>query len=85
MIELPKPNSDAEEIFKLMKSYGANEEGYCLSFNPEIDGKTLPLLEGLQKAVGCGLPSIILCGEKLCYFESEQEVGPPKRFVLKRE
>lgn len=84
MIEITKPNSDVQEIFKLLKEYSALDEGYCISFNPEIDGKTLPLLEALQATVGYGLPSIIICGEKLGYFEAEQELGPPKRFILKR-
>ncbi|OWR32794.1 hypothetical protein CDO73_01515 [Saccharibacillus sp. O23] len=68
-----------------MKSHGADAEGYCLSLNPEIDGQTLPLSEALQQAVGYGMPSIIICGKGLAYFESEQEAGPPKRFVLKRD
>lgn len=84
MIEITQPNSDVHEIFKLMKEHNATDEVYCISFNPEIDGKSLPLIEALQVAVGYGLPSIIICGERLGYFESEQELGPPKRFILKR-
>lgn len=85
MFELTKPNSDPQATLSLLKSHGADTEGYCLTLNPKIDGQTLPLSEALQEAVGCGLPSIIICGKGLAYFESEQEVGPPKRFVLKRD
>lgn len=86
MIEIPTPNSDYQEIATLLKKQGATNECYVISWNEEIDGKKLPLNEALKKVVGYGMPSIVSCIEgKLAYFEAEQVVGSPPRFLLKRE
>jgi hypothetical protein len=83
MIEIPKPNSDFTLILNILKTYGANDICYAISFNKEIDGQQLPLKSALEKAVGSGMPSIISClPDKLVYFESEQECGSPARYVL---
>ncbi|MGE7879795.1 hypothetical protein [Peribacillus muralis] len=85
MIEIPTPNSDYQEIATLLKKQGAPNHCYVISWNEEIDGKTLFLNEALKKVVGFGMPSIVSCIEgSLAYFEAEQEVGSPSRFLLKR-
>lgn len=85
MIEIPKPNSDPEQIAKLMKQNGAGDLCYSISWD-EDDGKELPLLKALEISVGMGMPSIISCiPNKLAYFEAEQEVLPSPRFILKRK
>ncbi len=84
--EIPKPNSDYNKILKLLKSYGAQDNCYVISYNKDIDGQFLLLSSALQKVVGFGMPSIVSClPNKLLYFESEQIYGSPKRFVLKKE
>lgn len=85
MFEILPPNSDPEYVHKLLVKNGAGEMCYSLSYNEEIDGKEMPLLEALQHAVGFGFPSIISCvpGE-LAYFEAEQGFGSPPRYLLKR-
>ncbi|MGR6342452.1 hypothetical protein ACU5CE_32370 [Priestia megaterium] len=86
MIEIPKPNSCADEIAKLLKQHGAGKECYSISWNKKIDGKKLSLLTALEDAVGYGFPSIVVCiPNKLAYFEAEQGYGPPPRYILKRE
>jgi hypothetical protein len=86
MIEIPKPNSNPEDIFKLLQKHGAGNLCYVISFNNEIDGKKLPLLTALEHAVGYGFPSIVSCiPNKLAYFEAEQVYGPPPRYILKKE
>jgi hypothetical protein len=51
----------------------------------EFDQKTLPLREALEICVGRGLPSIVICKpNRLAYFESEQDSGPPQRLLLIR-
>lgn len=86
MIEIPKPNSYYVDIIKLLKQYGAKEECYVISYNENIDGKSLPLLEAMKNSVGFGMPSIISCiPGKLAYFEAEQVMGVPPRFILRRE
>lgn len=85
LIEIPAPNSDYIEIYRLLKSYGATDDCYAISFNRKIDGQHLTLKHALTEAVGFGMPSIISCfPDKLLYFESEQEAGPPARFILKK-
>lgn len=85
MIEIPRPNSNPEKIAEIMKMHGAGEFCYSISWCEEIDGKELPLLMALEKAVGFGMPSIVSCiPGKLAYFEAEQEYGAPPRFILKR-
>jgi hypothetical protein len=85
MIEIPKPNSCADDIAELLKQHGAGKQCYAISFNEDIDGKDLPLLTALEHAVGYGFPSLIVCiPDKLAYFEAEQVYGPPPRYILKR-
>lgn len=45
----------------------------------------MPLAQALDLAVGWGMPSIVSCrpGE-LIYVETEQEAGPPSRYLLHR-
>ncbi|TWT25852.1 hypothetical protein [Planomicrobium sp. CPCC 101110] len=85
MVEIPPPNSDPQDIYKLLIKNGAEKKCYSLSYNEKIDGKELPLQEALEQAVGFGFPSLILCvpGE-LAYFEAEQGFGPAPRYILKR-
>ena len=85
MIEIPPPNSNPTYIYDLLMMNGAGKMCYSLSYNAEIDGKELPLLETLEHAVGFGFPSIISCvpGE-LAYFEAEQGFGSPPRYLLMR-
>ena len=86
IIEIPKQNSDYNEILNILKYYGAKENCYVISYNKEIDGQYMLLPPVLEKAVGYGMPSIISClPNKLLYFESEQIYGSPARFILKKE
>lgn len=86
MTAIEKPNSDPVEIVALLKKNGAGDTCYVISRNEEIDGKELPMLTALEKAVGYGMPTIIACiPNKLAYFEAEQEVLPSPRFVLQKK
>jgi hypothetical protein len=86
MVEIPSPNSDYQGIVSLLKKLGASNECYVISWDPETDGRHLPLNEALKKIVGYGMPSIVSCVEgEIAYFEAEQEVGSPPRYLLKRE
>ena len=85
LIEIKPPNSWPDDTDDLLKQYGAPDTCYCLSENELISGKTLPLREALEHAIGFGFASIISCipGE-LAYFEAEQSFGPPPRYLLKK-
>ncbi|WP_214804754.1 hypothetical protein [Exiguobacterium sp. s46] len=85
LIEIKPPNSWPEDTYDLLKQYDAPDMCYCLSENELISGKTLPLREALEHAIGFGFASIISCipGE-LAYFEAEQSFGPPPRYLLKK-
>lgn len=79
------PNSHPEQILKLLKSKGAPDTCYSISTRDELDGRFMPLAGALKLAVGWGMPSIVSCrlGE-LVYLETEQEAGPPNRYLLHR-
>ncbi|MCQ4090554.1 hypothetical protein [Exiguobacterium sp. LL15] len=85
LIEIKPPNSWPDDTYDLLKQHGAPDTCYCLSENELISGKTLPLREALEHAIGLGFASIISCipGE-LAYFEAEQSFGPPPRYLLKK-
>ena len=85
LIEIKPPNSWPEDTYDSLKQHGAPDTCYCLSENELISGKTLPLREALEHAIGFGFASIISCipGE-LAYFEAEQSFGPPPRYLLKK-
>jgi hypothetical protein len=85
--EIPKPNSDFEEIEKLLKKQGAGNMCYVMtSIISDMDGKELPLKEALENLIGCGMPFLISCApDKLAYFQGEQGYGPPRRFILKKK
>lgn len=85
LIEITPPNSWPDDTYDLLKQHGAPDTCCCLSENELISGKTLPLREALEHAIGFGFASIISCipGE-LAYFEAEQSFGPPPRYLLKK-
>jgi hypothetical protein len=84
--QIPYPNSNCKAILELLKQKGASAICYAVSANGEIDGKTLQLSNALEKAVGFGLPTILICTPgKLAYFEAEQTAGPPPRYLLRKQ
>jgi len=86
MMEIPKPNSNFNEIVGLLKKYGSGDACYVISYYEDIEGKYLPLSYALEKAVGLGMPSIISCiPNKLAYLECEQVYGSPPRYILKKD
>ena len=87
MFEVPTPNSDPEEIEKLLKKQGAGNTCYVMtSLESDIDGEELPLIKALEELIWSGSPFIISCiPNKLAYFQGEQAYGPPQRFILKRQ
>jgi hypothetical protein len=68
-------------IEKLLRGLGAPDICYCLSENPELDGREMPLGEALSTTVGYGMGTLISCvpGE-LAYYESEERGD---RYVLR--
>lgn len=82
---LPLPISDAEQVLQALRQHGAVGTCYAMSMCERIHRRLLPLQEALDAAVGHGLPSIISClPGRLVYVETEQERGPPDRFLLRR-
>jgi hypothetical protein len=78
-------NSDPAQIFEFLRSRGAGETCYAISTREDLDGQFLPLAEAIAAAVGFGMPSILSClPGQLAYLETEQEAGPPDRFLLSR-
>jgi hypothetical protein len=82
---IPAPNSDYHDILSYLRLKHAPEMCYVISTIKDIDGQFIPLTDALKRAVGFGLPSIVICiPGKLAYFEAEQVVGLPPRYLLER-
>ncbi|PEZ00309.1 hypothetical protein CN326_22760 [Bacillus sp. AFS018417] len=85
MNHIPKPNSDPEEIERLLIKQGAQDICYVMSMNSSTDGEELDLKTAIEQSVGDGMPYLISCIHgKLAYFQAEQDYGAPQRFILKR-
>lgn len=85
MIPIPKSNLERQEIGRLLTEQGATDICYVMSINEAIDGKEMDLKTAIDRVFGYGLSSIISCiNGKLAYFQAEQELGAPPRFLLKR-
>ena len=86
MVQIPPPNSDPGMILRLMEERGAGTDCYVMSYHTERDGDTKKLSQALEEGVGNGMAIVIVSDpEKLAYFEAEQELGPPPRFLLERK
>ena len=86
VVTINPPNSDPDEILAILKKHGAGKDCYAMSCNDDIDTRIFPLKEALPAAVGHGLPSILSClPGKLAYLETEQDFGPPPRYLLYRK
>jgi hypothetical protein len=84
MTKIDTPNSNPKGILQMLINEGAGVDCYLLSYFDNLDRRRMPLSEALDKCVGIGMPSIVICNpEKLAYFEAEQEAGSPPRYLLK--
>jgi hypothetical protein len=82
---IPEPNSDYRAVLRHLIQRHAPETCYVISSISELDGQQVRLAEALEKVVGFGLPSIVICLPGILgYFEAEQEHGPPPRYMLER-
>jgi hypothetical protein len=53
---------------------------FAISEDPSLDGKEVPLVEALERIVGCGMGTILSClPRRLAFVETEDE-----RFILER-
>ena len=69
-------------IVALLKQRGAPARCYVLSEDSELDGRELPLEEGLTNVRGKGMGAFISCiPGRLGYFEAEDE---GERYILER-
>lgn len=82
---IPEPNSDYRALLRHLTQRHAPETCYVISTIAELDGQHVRLAEALEKVVGFGLPSIVICLPGILgYFEAEQENGSPPRYMLER-
>lgn len=79
------PNSDYRAILQTLINKNAPKQCYVISGSTELDGQYADLPGALERVVGLGLPSVVICMPgSLGYFEAEQEAGPPPRYLLER-
>lgn len=81
-----EPGVTVEEIAKLL---APAREGYLISSNWELDGRTMEIIEALENVVEGDFGTIIVCiPDRLAYFESEERYQhyllrkPPKALPL---
>jgi len=80
-VQIPSPQRLASGILELLKSKGAPQTCYAMSEDSELDGREIPLSEGLAFVVGRGIGTFLSCiPGKLAYFEDEDE-----RWILERK
>lgn len=82
---LADPVAAHSAILRALVERRAPRTCYVISSAAAVDGQELPLADALERVVGFGLPSIVICiPGTLGYFEAEQEYGPPPRYWLER-
>ena len=80
-VQIPSPQRLASGILELLKSKGAPQTCYAMSEDSELDGREIPLSEGLAFVVGRGIGTLLSCiPGKLAYFEDEDQ-----RWILERK
>ncbi|MED3965826.1 hypothetical protein [Niallia taxi] len=77
---------DITKLVPLLKSEGATNDCYVLSYDQDYDGKYYSLNDDVIKKLICnGMPFIISCiPGKLAYFQGERELGEPVRYLFKK-
>lgn len=86
LIPIPEAGADVRRLAQLLRRHGAGETCHVLSSNAAVDGQDMPLTDALLAVVGYGRPSVLICEPgPVAYFESEQEKGPPPRYLLVRD
>ena len=87
MIKVPQLRVEQEisEITSMLIARGAKNKCYVMSYIQEIDRTIFPLKEGVQACVNCSMETVLVCNEKLAFFQSEQVLGSPPRFLLHKK
>lgn len=79
VVRLAGKDETAEGILKELRARGAKDICYIISTDKEIDGKTLSLLDAVQRVAAYIEGTIIFCGPKVAYYEGE---APRNRYIL---
>ncbi len=79
---VPSNQQSANEIERLLKEKGAPKACYVVSEDPQLDGREMLLSDALDRIVGSGTGSLVLCiPGHLGYYEGEL---PKERYLLIR-
>jgi hypothetical protein len=77
---VPRIEHTAEQIAAFLIRKGAPQSCRVTSEDRDLDGKEIPLLEGLKKVVGYQMGTFLSCVPgKLAYFEDEEGRWIPER------
>lgn len=72
--EIPKEEQTPERLYRRLRDLGAPEQCHLISSARELDGKTLPLIEALQRIAEAGCGTMMICvPDRLGYFHDEDE------------
>ena len=69
------------QIRPYVEKYASKETCYLCAYNENLDGQRMPASAALEKALGNGMPALLIF-ERLALVETEQESGTPDRYVL---
>jgi len=85
MTKIPRLRAEQQfsEIMFMLKTHGAKTHCYIMSYAREFDRKVLPVEEGIYQCVNGSLEAILICSDKLAFFQAERVSGSPPRFLLK--
>lgn len=73
LVAIPQEQREPEALSKMLHRLGAPEACHLISSADVLDGKTLPLLEALQRISSEGWGTLLLClPDSLGYFYDEE-------------
>jgi hypothetical protein len=80
MVQIPSFDQHPQNIYRLLKQYGAPDECWVVSDELFLDSRMLNLKETLEGIVGRTFANFLCCVDaKLAYFENEEG-----RWILRR-
>jgi hypothetical protein len=80
--EIPPKDQTAVAIERLLREEGASGQCWAISEDDQIDGQSLPLAAALDRVVGWGSATLLICERGLLAYYEGEEAGD--RYILKR-
>lgn len=83
---LPNMLEDPHRLMAHLRQQGAPRDVSIISMHDQYDGRVMPFTEAIDQLFIYPFPSLLICiADALCFFQAEQELGSPPRFLLERQ